>query len=428
MSNLARDHPDPTAAPPGYNLATETLVTDYFTALRQHAEQILHHKIPQSALQSTKIEYVITVPAVWSDAAQAKTRFCAEHAGMGLGSALQVISEPEAAATYALKELDPHDIEVGDTFVVCDAGGGTVDLISYTVKSLSPILEITEAAPGSGSLCGSSFINRKFEEFLKDKLTSDPNWGDDILEEATRFFELSVKRRFYGNVREEFRIPVPGIYNNANLGVNRGRFHMTGAHVKDMFDPIIHEVITLIEEQMTSTKKKVKAILLVGGFGQSAYLRDRIREAVGSTEVLQSPKGWTDIVRGAFMKGLASATPLYQSIKVSGRSARKHYGISSRKQYNETYHDQARRFWSPYHSHHRIGTMDWFIKKGSTVEEKAFRVHYFQDRLVSAGRPGIVICSIYTSSSDKAPMYKDGMMSSPFYSVFSRYTRYEHYQ
>ena len=324
MSNLVRDYPDPTAAPPGYNLATETLVTDYLTALRKHAEQILHHKIPQNALQSTQIEYVITVPAVWSDAAQAKTRFCAKHAGMGLGSGLQLISEPEAAATYALKELDSRSIAVGDTFVVCDAGGGTVDLISYTVASLSPVLEIAEAAPGSGSLCGSTFLNRKFERFLTDKLSADPNWGEDILEEATRFFELFVKRRFHCNSREEFRIPVPGICDNAELGVKRGRFHLTGAHVKVMFDPIIHEVTNLIQEQMKSTKKKVKAILLVGGFGQSAYLRDRIREVVGSTEVLQSPNGWTAIVKGALMKGLASATPLYQSIKVSGRSARKH--------------------------------------------------------------------------------------------------------
>jgi len=68
------------------------------------------------------------VPAVWSDAAQAKTRKCAESAGMGSGSTLHMISEPEAAAIYALDRIDKHDLHIGDTFVVCDAGGGTVDL------------------------------------------------------------------------------------------------------------------------------------------------------------------------------------------------------------------------------------------------------------------------------------------------------------
>ena len=45
--------------------------------------------------------------------AQAKTRACAEKAGMGSGSALHIISEPEAAAMYALDAMDPHNIKVG---------------------------------------------------------------------------------------------------------------------------------------------------------------------------------------------------------------------------------------------------------------------------------------------------------------------------
>ena len=97
-------------------------MTDYLTALRKHAEQVLRYKLPESALSSIPIEFVITTPAVWSDLAQEKTRKCAEKAGMGTGSALHIISEPEAAAMYALDAMDPHNIKVGDTFVLCDAG------------------------------------------------------------------------------------------------------------------------------------------------------------------------------------------------------------------------------------------------------------------------------------------------------------------
>ena len=293
ISNLVRDHHDSTAASPGYNLTTENLVTDYLTALRKHTERILHYKIPQIALQSTRIEYIITVPAVWRDTAKAKTRFCAEHAGMSLGPKHQLISEPEAAATYALKELDPHDLRRGDTFILCDAGGGTVDLISYTVASLDPVLEIVEAAPGTGSLCGSTFLNRRFEKLLRDRLGADPDWADDVLEEASRFFDLFIKRSFRGNTTENFRIPVPGIHDNADIGIQRGRFHLKGADVKAIFDPVVHEVVSLVQGQIDSTTKDVKAILLVGGFGQNPYLRDRIRAIAGSAgaQVLQSPNG-----------------------------------------------------------------------------------------------------------------------------------------
>lgn len=183
-SALARDYPDSNASPPEYIHSPEKLVTDYLTALRKHAELVLRNKLPESALTSTPIEFVITTPAVWSDAAQAKTRLCAEKAGMGVGSALHIISEPEAAAMYALDAMDPHNIKVGDTFVLCDAGGGTVDLISYKVSALKPLLQIVEAAPGSGSTCGSTFLNRIFQKFLEEKLGGDSNWDVDVMEEV----------------------------------------------------------------------------------------------------------------------------------------------------------------------------------------------------------------------------------------------------
>lgn len=36
--------------------------------------------------------------------------------------------------------------------MLCDAGGGTVDLISYEILSLSPRLELKELVTGKGSL------------------------------------------------------------------------------------------------------------------------------------------------------------------------------------------------------------------------------------------------------------------------------------
>lgn len=112
---------------------------------------------------------------------------------MGNGDKLHIISEPEAAAMYALDAMDPHNIKVDDTFVLCDAGGGTVDLISYKVSALKPILKISEAAPGSGSACGSTFLNRIFQKFLKDGLGQDPSWDDDVLEEVRKYCESSFE-------------------------------------------------------------------------------------------------------------------------------------------------------------------------------------------------------------------------------------------
>ena len=142
--------------------------------------------------------------------AQDATRACADAARMGAGAALHVISEPEAAALYALTALDPHGLKIGDTFMLCDAGGGTVDLITYKISSLKPVLKLAEVSPGSGSLCGASFLNRGFQEFLKKKLGNETGWDDEVLEEVipleVPFKELQLTmrkamKRFEGIVR-----------------------------------------------------------------------------------------------------------------------------------------------------------------------------------------------------------------------------------
>lgn len=114
---LASQYPDKDAAPPSYSRTAEQMVTDYLKALCKHTVDILKHKFGEGAVNSTPFRYIVTVPAIWSDSAKAKTRRCAEQAGMG--SVVQMISEPEAAAVYSLDMMDPHGLEIGDTFVVC---------------------------------------------------------------------------------------------------------------------------------------------------------------------------------------------------------------------------------------------------------------------------------------------------------------------
>ena len=80
--------------------------------------------------------------------------------------------------------LVKHDADSKYCLVLCDAGGGTVDLISYTVSSLTPILTVNEAAPGDGALCGSSFLNRIFERHLIERCGSNPGWDQEVLEEV----------------------------------------------------------------------------------------------------------------------------------------------------------------------------------------------------------------------------------------------------
>jgi predicted Rdx family selenoprotein len=59
--------------------------------------------------------------------------------------------------------------------------------------------------------------------------------------------------------------------------------------MKAVFDPVVNEVIKLVKHQISQVKgvdNVVKAVVLVGGFGESRYLQQRIRDAIRPVELM----------------------------------------------------------------------------------------------------------------------------------------------
>ena len=48
--------------------------------------------------------------------------------------------------------------------------------------------------------------------------------------------------------------------------------------VKEMFDPVIERIISLIRKQLDKLDGDISAMLLVGGFSESKYLQLRIKQ------------------------------------------------------------------------------------------------------------------------------------------------------
>ena len=76
--------------------------------------------------------------------------------------------------------------------MLCDAGGGTVDLISYTITGLYPKLQIKEAAPGTCGFCGSTYLDERFSKYLVAKLSRDAEWDSEVLREAMLQFDTVI--------------------------------------------------------------------------------------------------------------------------------------------------------------------------------------------------------------------------------------------
>lgn len=85
-SSLASRYPTLTKLPlrtAGHEISPAKLTTDYLKALHDHTEIMLLRTVTEAALRRTPREYIITVPAVWTEVARELTADCAVDAGMG---------------------------------------------------------------------------------------------------------------------------------------------------------------------------------------------------------------------------------------------------------------------------------------------------------------------------------------------------------
>ncbi|KAI4601689.1 hypothetical protein KJ359_011820 [Pestalotiopsis sp. 9143b] len=380
------------ATPPKDIAEVEKLVTEYLTLLRQHAEESIKNTFRlDSVMRRSTQQYIITVPAVWSVSAQNMTLKCARMAGMASSSEPRVISEPEAAAIYGLgRTMKDVKLKIGDTFVICDAGGGTVDLISYKITQLDPSPSVIEAAAGSGDLCGSTFLDREFATWLKKRFAHLSEWDDGHREDAMERW-MDIKKGFDGKTDNSWTIRARGLPDNERLRIRNGTFKVTGSHVKQVFEPVIQNILALVQSQITESKKgdpnSVKAVLLAGGFGNNPYLKARIQESVGKSIMVDRMHDTeTAVVRGALLQGLAYSQPSTgrANIHIQSRKARNHFGVAVLDTYHPAKHESTRpRIPVGAHGSERVEVMQWFMTQGKEVKEsEPYIFKYYFDEAV----------------------------------------------
>jgi hypothetical protein len=154
-----------------------------------------------------------------------------------------------------------------------------------------------------------------------------------------------VKRYYAPDVKNaQYFVPVPGLANNPRLNIRRNKLNLPPDDVREILKPVIDEVVKLVLEQIRNTHKDVKAVLLVGGFGGSRYLYQRLLETVPkNTSVLQPGFGWSAVVQGALLRGLADCDPQRGRVRLTSRVARKHVGTITSVIFDEKKHLMSRR-------------------------------------------------------------------------------------
>jgi molecular chaperone DnaK (HSP70) len=155
----------------------------------------------------------------------------------------------------------------GDYFLVCDAGGGTVDVATFELGSLDP-LRLKRVGNISGEKCGASYIDRHFLTWLQSRvpglsaMSAELAGGHYVVTEDGQTllerFEV-LKRTFDGNKEGNMTLPSrDGQDYGADVGT--GSFRLTKEDLMEIFSFSVNGTLDLIERTIINTHN-----LLIGG-------------------------------------------------------------------------------------------------------------------------------------------------------------------
>ncbi|KAI8969254.1 hypothetical protein BDF20DRAFT_894016 [Mycotypha africana] len=321
----------------GNGLNIIDVIADYLRAFHLHVCTELLKGFAGNYDQS-RFRYCLTVPAMWSDRAKATMREAAIRAGLINANdhpdRLMLISEPEAAALYCEKKSEQFNLRHGQRFMICDAGGGTVDLIVFEIhEPPGERRTLKEVTNGHGGSCGSGFLDLRMREYLKRKFSHYHTINDSAMELIMDTFVNVIKPDFDGLEDHFLDLPASmglGDLTDTDIGLDNGSLCLPAEELREyVFEPVIRQVLELIRNQLVQSPQ-LEAIFLVGGFGQSNYLFRRVEEEfanqVGMIGV--PPRGELAVVRGAVYFGLNPQI-------VTERVSRRTYGVETRMLFQE---------------------------------------------------------------------------------------------
>ncbi|KAM0256664.1 hypothetical protein ACHAQJ_004818 [Trichoderma viride] len=287
------------------NKSAVDVISDYLRELWKHSILNIRRAIGGQLVDLCRFKVVATLPAIWPAYAQIRMYEAMEKAGIlkvrtAGGTTLEFLSEPEAASLATMNGMSMYnkaDVKIGDHFVVCDAGGGTVDVITYTVMELDP-MRVQESVKGDGKLCGATFLDERFLSILREKLNEMSPDAWQILEEAGALgriinsdWENGIKPQFR-NTNQHWVIQMP--VGGPKRTHDEFRFSDVKLDVKDVqkiFKPIVSEIKHLVATQVRIVeekyKKKPKFVVLVGGFGRQPLLYTEIQDDLNSANDLE---------------------------------------------------------------------------------------------------------------------------------------------
>ncbi|KAI1115579.1 hypothetical protein F5Y14DRAFT_449935 [Nemania sp. NC0429] len=395
--------------------------------------------LPSPAWRFDSINVSMTLPATWPNDARLRFEDAISRSSMASSSTplnLTFLSEAEAAV-LAMDEDVKKRLQVQDIVTVCDCGGGTVDVTTYEILSISP-LTLREYLPGEIVLCGGEFVDDGFAELFKSKLVKVfENPTLETMDKAVfqrcmeNWWERSIKSTF-GHTWYDQQFVVPrALFTSPDKARAGVRISFGRKEIEGVYEPFIKKIRSIIQSQIDLTQNKgdrCKFVYLTGGFSLSDYLRQQL-QATLKPQVLWS--GMNLAFSGVSIGGAINAQrtkghPMLGYVRLDSRVCRSSYRIRGQGGRHHPYSQIITMGEDmPAHGGKRVALRDHLGLDGRQPSEKLTSLDIFRVDRSQGSSIGVVECQIsWKSAPDLSLLSSSPSVGRVFVELEATYTGY----
>ncbi|WAR08521.1 HS12B-like protein [Mya arenaria] len=346
----------------GKNMEALKIFSYSIEYLKDHLMRTLHNRLPD--VTEDDIQFVLTVPAIWNDRAKQFMRDAANKAGIG-NNKLVIALEPEAASIWcqgietevqrSSKGASANISAAGTQYMIVDIGGGTADI---TVHEKQRDKSLKEIAPPSGGPWGGTEVDNSFLEFLASVVSDEVmdtfkehQMADylDILREfetKKRSIETTSSRKILikipASLKEIFEehgktmASVKELFGD-KVDWKGDKMRIDAEIIKNMFSMPVQKLVYHVRSILASRQmRNVRSIILVGGFAESPYVQDTIKESFGEKTIVIPQDCGLVVLKGAVVFG-------HKPSSISSRIARYTYGLELAVPFDKSIHPEEYR-------------------------------------------------------------------------------------
>lgn len=358
----------------GKSVKAMTVFSHSMKYLKDEALKVICQRTGDVQFNVNDIQWVLTVPAIWTPVAKQFMREAAYEAGLGSSKnpeQIMIALEPEAAAISCLeKNLSDFKSEAGTSslscilgqpnshYMVVDIGGGTLDVTVHAIQSDGSIKEVHKV---TGGPYGGIKVNQEFEKLLEELFgkTNLQNYrqnycsdwlslmndfeakkrGDRILEKDA-MINIRLPRSFATLANASGRSALER-HGRGNIKLKNDEYlSLSSEMMQKLFRPTLQRIKDHLKGLLQQPKlSKVKTVLLVGGFADSALLQKEAKSTYSSRRirVLIPNHASIAVVQGAALFGKKPTTIAERVVSIT-------YGAGCSRDFIYGEHPEEKKF------------------------------------------------------------------------------------